>query len=184
MPLHPMLVPWHNLHHCHPNAPWNPYNPMIPMSPLHPCNPADTPWCSLHPLLVPWHHLHYCNTQCPLKPLHPKIPLGPNAPEIHAPLSHPACPMKPPIQEQKSSCQEWYYCRWAWHVISLWVRLLFCHMYIICYCLQFSIDHLHVGLAIMIQLGSIFQIPLCIMLVTGWINRHLFHMLHQMMHIQ
>ena len=32
--------------------------------------------------------------------------------------------------------------------------------------LQFSIDHLHVTLVIMIQLGSIFQIPLCIIHVT------------------
>ena len=57
----------------------------------------------LHPLPTPW-----CPT--PLMPYTLLVPL-------------------PLPQEQESSYQEWYYCRWTWHVISMWVRLLFCQMY-------------------------------------------------------
>ena len=49
------------------------------------------------------------------------------------PALHPCWPPMPlsssPPPVQASSGQEWYYCRSAWHVISLWVRLLFCQMY-------------------------------------------------------
>ena len=55
---------------------------------------------------------------------------------------HPQCPLTPPFPHQfpwclhptltpvqTSSGQEWYYCRSAWHFISLWARLMFCQMY-------------------------------------------------------
>ena len=42
---------------------------------------------------------------------------------------HPLNPLLAPSPIQASSSQEWYYCRSAWHVISLWVRLMFCQMY-------------------------------------------------------
>ena len=45
---------------------------------------------------------------------------------------NPQCPCQPldtPPPVQASSGQEWYYCRSAWHVISLGVRLMFCQMY-------------------------------------------------------
>ena len=71
-------------------------------------------------------HFSHVNPNAPLIPhtlpagshflLTPLVPLpAPNAPT--------------PIPVQESSCQEWYHCRWAWHVISLWVRLLFFQMY-------------------------------------------------------
>ena len=176
MPLHPLLASWHHLHHCHPNTPET-LQPMIPLSPLHPIPPLQSPDTPTLPagsnapytlLLPPWHHLHHCH------PNAPETPTPNDTPETHCPWAPytpwhpytPCWPMIPPIPEQKSSCQEWYYCRWAWHVSNLWGRLLFCHMHIMCYCLQFSIDHLHVSLVIMIELGSIFQIPLCIICVT------------------
>ena len=34
---------------------------------------------------------------------------------------------QPPVQACHG--QEWYYCRSAWHVINLWIRLMFCQMY-------------------------------------------------------
>ena len=152
------------LHPCPFNDSWHPYSPCWPQCPLsllHPYQCPDIPYIPAgfpntpYTPFQPLSSLHPCNSQCPLKPLYPMISLRPNTPEL---FTSPACPLTPPIPEQKCSCQEWYLCRWAWHVISLWVRLLFCHMYLICYCLQFSIDHLHVTLVIMIQLGSIFQI--------------------------
>ena len=131
-----------------PMPPYTPYT-LPPLMPLHPAGPECPQWSS-----EPLHALPAPDTLHPLlAPCHP------------TPLT-PQCPLTPPIPKLKSSCQEWYNCMWAWHVISLWVRLLFCHMYLICYCLQFSIDHLHVTLVIMIQIGSIFQIPLCIIFVT------------------
>ena len=55
-----------------------------------------------------------CNPPIPTwHPLHPLLALN--------------APTPPPVQA--SSGQEWYYCRSAWDVISLWVRLLFCQMY-------------------------------------------------------
>ena len=46
------------------------------------------------------------------------------------PPTPPSAPLMPhPTPVQACSGQEWYYCRSAWHVISLWVRLMFCHMY-------------------------------------------------------
>ena len=41
----------------------------------------------------------------------------------------PCWPQTPLPPEEESSCEKWYYCRWAWHVTSLWVRLLFCQIY-------------------------------------------------------
>ena len=41
----------------------------------------------------------------------------------------PAGPLMPPPQVQASSDQEWYYWRSAWHIIDLWVRVMFCQMY-------------------------------------------------------
>ena len=49
---------------------------------------------------------------------HPYAPIGP----LDAPL-----PPLPPVQE--SSGQDWYSCRSAWHLVSLWVRLMFGQMY-------------------------------------------------------
>ena len=51
-----------------------------------------------------------CNPQCPLHPI--------------SPLDAPT-----PPSVQASNGQEWYYCRSAWHVISLWVRLMSCQMH-------------------------------------------------------
>ena len=39
----------------------------------------------------------------------------------------PWCPHPTPVQA--SSGQEWYYCRSAWHLVCLWVRLMFGQMY-------------------------------------------------------
>ena len=44
-------------------------------------------------------------------------------------LLAPVSPLTPPLPVQASSGQEWHYCRSAWHVISLWFRLMFCQMY-------------------------------------------------------
>ena len=44
-------------------------------------------------------------------------------------LLAPCQPPTPPLPVQAFSGQELYYCRSAWHVISLWVRLMFCQMY-------------------------------------------------------
>ena len=103
-------------------------------------------------------------------------------------LSHVPPPLPCP-QVEASSAQQQYCIRSSWHLVSIWtdwpvyVRV---HLVpaaavipapwvdskvvavknLICYCLQFSFDHLYVTLVIMIQLGSIFQIPLCIIHVT------------------
>ena len=42
---------------------------------------------------------------------------------------HPLSAPNAPTPVQASSDQEWYYCRSAWHFISLLVRLMFCQMY-------------------------------------------------------
>ena len=44
------------------------------------------------------------------------------------PLS-PDTPPPPSSPVQASSGQELHYCQSAWHVIGLWVRLIFCYMY-------------------------------------------------------
>ena len=41
----------------------------------------------------------------------------------------PHSPPMPPPLVQASSGHEWYYCRSAWHLLSLWVRLMFGQMY-------------------------------------------------------
>ena len=46
---------------------------------------------------------------------------------LYIPCQPPNAPTPSPVQE--SSGQEWYYCQSAWHVISLWVMLVFCQMY-------------------------------------------------------
>ena len=51
-----------------------------------------------------------------------------NPPMPPTPLNPLSAPWHP-TQAQVSSGKEWYYCRSAWHVISLWVRLMFCQMY-------------------------------------------------------
>ena len=76
----------------------------------------------------PWHP----PTHPYLPPMPHDTPTGPNAPTPHTlagPSTPPAGPLTSLPPEQKSNCQEWYYCQWAWHVITLWVRLLLCQMY-------------------------------------------------------
>ena len=53
-------------------------------------------------------------------------PNGPDTPYIPCQPLMP--PSSPPVQA--SSGQEWYYCRSPWHVFSLWVRVMFCQMYL------------------------------------------------------
>ena len=50
-PWHPLLAPWHLLHHCHPNAPWNSYTPWYPET--------QCPWAAYNPGTPagPWHPL-------------------------------------------------------------------------------------------------------------------------------
>ena len=45
----------------------------------------------------------------------------------YAPIGPLNAPPLPP--EQAPSGQEWYYCRSTWHLVSLWVRLMFGQMY-------------------------------------------------------
>ena len=85
-----------------PNVPYTPAGPNVPWHPLPPAVPSE-----------------------PLTP-NPLLALSPYTPNVSY---TPAGPQHPLPQEQGSSCQEWYYYRWAWHVISLWVRLLFCQMH-------------------------------------------------------
>ena len=155
-----LLMPYTTSDPWVPRVPTSP--PIQPLHPLHLLKPPDIPNSSLHPLGGPQF------------PLMPYIPSGPWVSRV---------PASPPIH--------------TWHPITphdlpkmaptpLATPIMAPNTLhpLVCYCLQFSIDHLYVNLVIMIQVGSIFQIPLCIVLVTGWINKHLFHMLHQMMHIQ
>ena len=95
-----------------PNVPCHPYTPCWPLSPYWP--------------LTPYTH---AGPQCPYTPASPNAPDALNpllAPDAPTPPADPWHPLPP---EQEFSCQEWYYYRWAWHVTSLWVRLLFCQKY-------------------------------------------------------
>ena len=177
-----------------PDIPLPPAGPLIPYIPCQPWIDPWHPYTLCHPHCSP-DALHPCQWECWGPGLGPNVVglpvhLPPNAPNTHTALqpqcslTSPASPLMPlPVQtppepptspagpqhplspEQESSFQEWYYCRWAWDVISLWVRLLFCQMYphpliplnaprerhvllsaidcLVCYCHQFAIDHLH-----------------------------------------
>ena len=70
------------------------YGYETPLMPLHPLPAPQCPWWPLHP----------CCHQ-PYTPCHPNAPLTP----LH------------PIPVQASSGQQWYYCRSAWYVSSLWI---------------------------------------------------------------
>ena len=84
-------------------------------------------------------HCHNFSYVTPSAPWHPTPPLTPDALWAPTPPANPlmppdtpkspASPQYPIPPEQESSCQEWYYCMWAWHVMNLLVRLLFCLMY-------------------------------------------------------
>ena len=143
--------PYAPCHPCHPPMPLMPYTPSGPKCPWHPnpCWPwAPTPLpapmpltplpASQFPLTPPTSLLASWVPIPPTGPWHPLMPLHPassNVPIPTKPLMPPDAPYTPcwpltPLPpEEKSSCEEWYYYRWAWHVISLWGRLLFCHMY-------------------------------------------------------
>ena len=58
----------------------------------------------------------YFICDCPIAPWHTNTPCR--------------CPDAPPPQVQASSDHKWYYCRSAWHIISLWVRVMFYQMYL------------------------------------------------------
>ena len=138
-PPYPLLALWAPTPPASPHAP----TPLVPQCCQNPYT-SDTPWaptylpghwCPLHPLLAPnapWCPYSPCCCQCSLRSVHPLPapwhPYTPATPMALTLIQSLLLPM-PPTPEQKSSCQEWYYFRWAWHVISLWVRLQFCHMY-------------------------------------------------------
>ena len=116
---------------------WDPWpGSNVVRLPVHlpPPMPPDTPtppWCPLHP--CQWECLDLDWAQCGWAPSPPATPRLPDTPcwppdTLWCPYTS-AGPWHPLLPEQKSRCQKWYYCRWAWHVISLLLRLLFCHMY-------------------------------------------------------
>ena len=114
----PLPVPW-----CTPDSPTSPASPnalwyhcQSPIAPytLHPLLALDT-------LLMP--STPNARSQCPLIPTSPASPnasLHPNPQwpwcpytpyQPLMPPTSPAGPLTPLPPEQKSSCQEWYYCR-------------------------------------------------------------------------
>ena len=120
MPLHSLPVPntpWCPLHLCWPLSPYSltahnalltcPSPPVDPVTPHTPYWLPNAPWCPYTPLslsttlpasspMYPWHPLHLL-----LASWHPYT-----------------------LLVQASSGQQWYYCRSAWHVISLWILYL------------------------------------------------------------
>ena len=130
--------------HCHqpPNAPdtptppaglWCPYTSANPQSTpdasTPPANPLTFPTPLQVPLIPPDTPYTHAGPWCPLSLLYPcqlPTPLTPPTP-----LLTPQCPLPAPntyTPEQESICQEWYYCTWAWHLMNLWVWLLFCQI--------------------------------------------------------
>ena len=83
--------------------------------------PIDLSSCSFvcnRPSWVFMSTFQYCLHFSFVTPIHP------------TPLLAPDAPPPPTLPVQASSGQDLYYCRSAWHVISLWVRLMFCQMYL------------------------------------------------------
>ena len=129
-PWQPPMHPWHLLHPClspdspiphtTPTSPPMPPMPITPLLALSPALPDSSPMHSWHPYILCWSPtLPHTPYWLPMPPDAP-IPLPSLNPTL--PASHPDTPT--PLLVQTSSGQQCYYCRSAWHVISLWILYL------------------------------------------------------------
>ena len=134
-PLHPLLATWHP--YQPPIPPWCPYTSAGPQ-PLHFLPISNAPLTPPTPLPAPSHPLMPPMPIQPLPaPLYSQCPLHlcwPLSPYTHRhPSNAPITCLTPyasyltppiPLLVQASSGQQCYYCRSAWHVISLWIIYL------------------------------------------------------------
>ena len=113
----PLMTPWCPFTSAGPSAPTL-ASPQCTLDTLHPCQLSDTPWCLPMPPTSSTSSPISPNTPTPLlapQPLHSLLATQCTYEMVYTPYT---------LLVQTSSGQRCYYCRSAWHVISLWILYL------------------------------------------------------------